>query len=565
MEELLERLPKRESLRKMFGEMTSLPIDEVIERLLTDFERTVAEYRLHDFVSKRYTEKRPTKAIEKKLVEAGIEEHESHGNNGRAASPVLPVSEPKPVDTVPPVEVTPQVEGKQDVDAKKPPHPEAVKDVQDEEKDKHVQRAAAKRNTPEPAIPPTLQLNPIKLELPKIQLKIPELPPLKKQTEPQRPTPPEPKPETKEAKKESVRFSKAQEEELKRLEEMAKKLEADYQTKKTEPAIDPAVLATKEAETKNIPLVKQEAQVVQEMKDEPSFDEDDEEIDGAKILDKRTLRARYHFGDDEYAYLHAVSKIPEGESPVSEPFMLEEKGIDGHEFAFALDYNGFRYYLSKFNPNEMNVSKSMVLLLNKQESLQCQGAHESSLNDLRAHGILLPFEFGTVVRGRDSLLSLIDKNADDIEDALAEVEKTTWWTVTASVLDSTIAKIVGTDAPTVSRERARERASYTSTPHGKKFDIKTLERILQREKKLAEAVHSGLSAVAKRSDVDTMVGLGSGSSEDWKVILKASYDVPRKDIGKFNHAVTELQYHHLQYDLMLALSGKKDSLALRRK
>jgi hypothetical protein len=62
-----------------------------------------------------------------------------------------------------------------------------------------------------------------------------------------------------------------------------------------------------------------------------------------------------------------------------------------------------------------------------------------------------------------------------------------------------------------------------------------------------------------------MVGLGSGSSEDWKVILKGSYDVPKHDLSKFARAVTDLQYHHLQYDLMLSLTGNREYFTLRRK
>jgi len=264
-------------------------------------------------------------------------------------------------------------------------------------------------------------------------------------------------------------------------------------------------------------------------------------------------------------YVHAVSQIPDNEEPSSDPFMLEEKGIDGHGFAFALDYEGMRFYLSKINPNEMSISKAMVLLLNKHESLELQGVHESILNDLRGHGILLPLEFGTVARGKDQFFDIVDKNKDDLEEALDEIVKSTSWTVTASVLDGTIAGIVGTDVQTVGRDRSRDRASYTSAPQLKKFDIKVLERILQREKKIAEAVHAELSAVAGRSDVETIVGLGSGSSEDWKVILKASYEVAKRNIGRFNRAVTDLQYHHLQYELMLSLTGDRDFLTLRRK
>jgi hypothetical protein len=71
--------------------------------------------------------------------------------------------------------------------------------------------------------------------------------------------------------------------------------------------------------------------------------------------------------------------------------------------------------------------------------------------------------------------------------------------------------------------------------------------------------------VAEKSDLDTIVGLGSGSSEDWKLILKGAYFIPKKEIAKFNRAVTDLQYHHMQYELMLTLTGNKDYISLRRK
>jgi hypothetical protein len=296
-------------------------------------------------------------------------------------------------------------------------------------------------------------------------------------------------------------------------------------------------------------------------------EEDDEEgtADESTTIGKKPVRARHHFTDDEFVYLHALGRIPEGESPMPEPTMLEEKGIDGLNFAFAFDYNDMRFYMSSFSTEQMNVSKAMVLLLNKQESIHMQGVHESVLNDLRGHGVLLPFEFGTVVRGKDAFHTLIDKNSEDLEEALDEIEKTTWWTVAVSVLDGIIGKLVGTDVQNVGRDRSRDRASYISTTHGKKFDIKVLERILQREKKLAEAIHADLSSVAKRADLDTIVGLGSGSSEDWKVILKSSYEVPRKDILTFHRTITDLQYRHLQYELMVALTGNPEYFTLRRK
>lgn len=426
-----------------------------------------------------------------------------------------------------------------------------------------VEPAVQKVEVPET----TLQLDPIRLEFPKIILKVDvqQNPPPPRTME----VMPQGKEVTKHQSKKQVQQkpeSANQEEELRRLEELARKIEVEYAEKMNEKP--PAG----EASTEQAELETAESSRVNEAKDADGVEaailnDDEEELISVEPVGsgRHMAHARYTLADDEFVYVHAVSRIPENEEPSPDPFMLEEKGIDGHGFAFALDYEGMRFYLSKINPNEMSISKAMVLLLNKHESLQLQGVHESTLNDLRGHGLLLPFEFGTVARGKDQFLELIDRNKEDLEEGLDELEKTIWWTVTGSVLDGTIASIVGTEVQTVGRDRSRDRASYTSAPHLKKFDIKVLERILQREKKIAEAVHAELSAVSRHSEVETIVGLGSGSSEDWKVILKASYDVAKRDFGKFSRAVTDLQYHHLQYDLMLTLTGDRDFLTLRRK
>ena len=553
MDELLERLSSRESLRKILGEMTSLPIDEVVEQLLNDFERVVEEYReTHVPKAKPSSEKKSKAAKE----EPAVITPEPAPEKGVAALPIVAVSKEKIAEpTVAVQEERPPIKATA-------PATELPKPAQRAEPEEKAPEITAKK-TDEPqkkAQPsPSVKLDPIKLEFPKIRLKVPDSTPAAKPE----PSPPAAK-EVQHAKQQEEQpkvgqqRSAAEEEELRRLEQLASKIEAEYAARKKQQT------SAHVEEQARVETVEETPSVADEF---PSVVEDDEEIVSVEPTGsgKQTTRAKYAFTDDDFVYVHAVARIPDGETAAPEPFMLEEKGIDGHEFAFAFDYGGVRFYLSKINPNEMSVSKAMVLLLNKQESLQLQGVHESILNDLRGHGVLLPFEFGTVARGKDYFSGLLDKNLEDLLEALDDMEQTTWWSVTASVLDSTIARIVGTDVQSIGRERTRDRASYISSPQGKKFDVKVLERILQREKKLAESIHEGLSGVARRSDVDTMVGLGSGSSEDWKVILKGSYDVPKHDMSKFARVVTDLQYHHLQYDLMLSLTGNREYFTLRRK
>ncbi len=288
----------------------------------------------------------------------------------------------------------------------------------------------------------------------------------------------------------------------------------------------------------------------------PEEPEEEEEFQGSLAeADSGELRTATDFTDDDVVYLHGVAMIPEREQPSERPFMLEEKGIDGRSFAFAFDYEGMRLYLSKILTTIMNVSKTGVLLLGKQESLQARGVHESVLNELRLHGILLPFEFGTIARGRDALMSRVDAVRDRLIEAVETMQATRWWVVRLSVLDARIGQIVGKDEAPQRRGRTVERASYTKLPAQKKFDIKVLERILAREKRIAESVHEELKNVAERSDIDMIVGLGSGSSEDWKLILEASYEVKESNRTRFFQTLTDLQYRHLVIDLMLSVTG----------
>jgi Gas vesicle synthesis protein GvpL/GvpF len=266
------------------------------------------------------------------------------------------------------------------------------------------------------------------------------------------------------------------------------------------------------------------------------------------------MRAVQIIEDQDVLYFHAASQIPLDEKPAQKPFVMEEKGIESKGCTFALDRGGIRFYLSRITGRSMNVSKTGVLLLSKQDSLRLRGTHYSILNDLRAHGVLLPFAFGTVAMGKDALYSKIDEALYDLRDALEEILSTKWWNLGVHVLDAKMAQSMASDSPGELSQRDR-RMQGTRQPVAGRLDIKTLERLLGKQKKIAEGIHGDLKELAVRSDVDMMVGLNSGSSDDWKPILRASYEVPMSSVSQFNRAVIDMQYRHFQYDLMFVLNG----------
>jgi hypothetical protein len=115
-------------------------------------------------------------------------------------------------------------------------------------------------------------------------------------------------------------------------------------------------------------------------------------------------------------------------------------------------------------------------------------------------------------------------------------------------------------SPVRSSRHEGERGRVTSST--KKTDIKTLERILTREKKLAEIILQKLAATADRHTVESMVNLGSGSSEDWKPILRASFEVSTARFAQFARAVVECQDANAMFDPMIAVAGGPGSFSL---
>lgn len=477
MEELLEQLAGRENIKKMLADMTSgVPVDEMIEKLLDEFEQLVDRH--HREILESRAKKRTT---DKDVIPSSFTVSESPSPPGRISLPPLDVTleEPKSIPYRP-----------IDVSLTSPIPDEPLLTEKGSRDDTKARSRVSATEPPAKAGGDD-----------EIILRL-----------------------------------------RKRVEDAAKKraeLEEEVRSRAT-------------GKEESVP----ESEDLEEVR--PRF------VAGESVPHDQTLQKnKLTIGDDEYIYLHAISEIPGHESPSEFPFTLEEKGIDGRGFAFAMDYRDLRFFMSKINPEEMKVSRTGLLLLGKNESIQAQGSHQNILNDLRMHGVLLPFEFGTIVRGKHTLVEAIGDNYKDIRSALSDLLETTWWTVTVSALDARMAQVFGTETPSSGHRREREvkRASYSSIPPAKKLDIKTLERILNKEKKLAESIHEELQTYANRTEIEMIVGLGSGSSEEWKPILKAAYEVKEGNLRSFNRTVTDVQYHHIVFDLMIAVAGKHEAYA----
>jgi len=78
MEELLAQLGERESLRRKLGDMTGLPIDDLIERLLDDFEQIVENHRVESLEQLKQRKERQSKR--KQEIQAPLSSSEQVAN-----------------------------------------------------------------------------------------------------------------------------------------------------------------------------------------------------------------------------------------------------------------------------------------------------------------------------------------------------------------------------------------------------------------------------------------------------------------------------------------------------
>jgi hypothetical protein len=266
-------------------------------------------------------------------------------------------------------------------------------------------------------------------------------------------------------------------------------------------------------------------------------------------------RTPFAVPESAYVYLHAAALSESEKGRGGAPFQLEETGIDGRSFCFAQDIDGVRFYMSIMPADTANIGRGGTLLTSRQDAIRLRGIHEGVLNDLRLHGLLVPFPFGTVVQGWDVLYRRLLASVVKAREALARLGGTQLWNISLFVLDARFADLQKHDTVEKRRELDRHRTSFSTGSFPGRTDVVVLERVLSRQRRLAESVHKGLLPVVDRGTIHSMVSLEGGLSDDWKCILKSTYDVRPTMLTRFFRMVTDLQYQHILLEPMISLSG----------
>lgn len=258
--------------------------------------------------------------------------------------------------------------------------------------------------------------------------------------------------------------------------------------------------------------------------------------------------------DDDILYVHAVDFL-QSSPGVAQPYSLNGvKGIDGKSLVFVVEHEGLRWFVSTIRQDCLNVTKSGMLLLTRDESLQLHAAHEEILNRLRCEGILAPYEFGTVVRSKDEFVGKITDALQDIRSGIDSERRSHVWALKVFALDEWFGKTLSNEQPTT---KLQGRGREVKKP-SKRSDIKLLERMLQHEQKVAETVHCVLAGYSTSSDILSKISIGNGTTDDWKLILHASYTIDGEGRSKFFSTILELQEQYRTMGVMLEVRGASE-------
>ena len=134
--------------------------------------------------------------------------------------------------------------------------------------------------------------------------------------------------------------------------------------------------------------------------------------------------------------------------------------------------------------------------------------------------------------------------------ALIDVHDAVDWDVEVFAYDEHIVTL-----PEIAEAAKGSRGRETKHATGRGRDIKTLEKLIFREKSLAQEVHSTLLLLASKAKIDFMIRLDNATMDDWKSILQARYIVPKDRRKAFCQSVADIQKEYATYQLMVRLTN----------
>jgi len=260
----------------------------------------------------------------------------------------------------------------------------------------------------------------------------------------------------------------------------------------------------------------------------------------------------------DWFYIYGFSYAPDSTGKGIPSRKLAMKGIDKTNSIFIVDYGDIRLYMNKMNAGDYVLDKSGRPTLSSTQDSGLKFEHERILNILRGEDILVPAPFWTIVQGQSRIIQLVEDKYVVLLRALIDVHDITEWDVDVLADDEHLLRIPSIVEGPRSRTPTRESKHVTT----KVRDIKLTEKVIFKEKSLAQEIHNELLVHALKAKVDYMVRLDSAIMGDWKSILSARYSVGKEKRRTFFQALANLQVQYREFQLMIRVTNPTSKFSL---
>ena len=316
-----------------------------------------------------------------------------------------------------------------------------------------------------------------------------------------------------------------------------------------------------------------EPAMIEPADDRSSMDEVDDTVQEAEHLTSSSESIMEHFGVREpfpsepldlkiqpgdWFYMYGFSYAPDSTGKGIPSRKLMMKGVDKASNIFIVDYGDVRLYMNKMNPDDYVLDKSGRPTLSSTQDTVVKFEHERILNVLRSEDVLVPAPFWTVIQGLVKMIRIVEDRYVELLRALIDVHDITDWDVDILADDEHLLRVPSIIEGSKLRTSTRESKHVTS----KVRDIKLTEKVIFKEKSLAQEIHNELLVHAIKSKVDYMVRLDSAIMGDWKSILSARYVVGKEKRRTFFQALARLQEQYGEFQLMMRVTNPTSRFSL---
>lgn len=262
---------------------------------------------------------------------------------------------------------------------------------------------------------------------------------------------------------------------------------------------------------------------------------------------------------DDWFYLYGVSYAPDSTGKGVPKIMLTMKGADQANNIFVADSGDIRLYLSKLSAKDYGADKNTRPILTPQQDSRFRFEHENILNVLRTEEALVALPHWTIYQGMEEVLRKIEERYVDLLRVLVEVHDAADWDLELFAFDHHILQLPSINASGKTRTAPRREVKHGSG--GRKDDV-LVDKVLFREKSIAQDIHNQLILTSQKSKVDFMIRLDTAFMDDWKSILAARYSVSKDKRKQFWQTVKTLHEQYQEYELMMKIRAKSDQFTL---